>query len=179
MAIPSHISRNPHQYFGEFNASHRRFTKISLTLLPMATHVYRFGISAALAALLSASLISPVAADDGKSKPKPSSKIEMKNSKEKFESDEDAYKTAIKDREEARELINETFKSAIKKATSDAKNGLVAATTAEQKLMVMNNLKNARTTAVAIRDAALAALGTFPTPPAAPKKDAKGRTLAP
>jgi hypothetical protein len=51
----------------------------------------------------------------------------------------------------------------------------MTATTAEQKLTIMNSLKNARTEAVAARDAALAALGTLPTPPAELKKDEKKR----
>ena len=86
---------------------------------------------------------------------------------------------ALDEKKEAREKINETFKATIKKATADAKAALLNATTAEQKLIIMNTLKNARTAAVAIRDAALAALGSMPTPPVEPKKDAKGRTLAP
>ena len=93
--------------------------------------------------------------------------------------EKDAYKAAMEAREEAREKINEICKATIKKATADAKIALASATTAEQKLIVMNTLKNARTTAVAIRDAALAALGSLPTPPVEPKKVEKRRTLAP
>jgi hypothetical protein len=51
----------------------------------------------------------------------------------------------------------------------------MSATTAEQKLIIMNALKNARTEAVAARDAALAALGALPTPPVELKKDEKKR----
>ena len=103
----------------------------------------------------------------------------FKNAKEKFKYELDAYKAAIEARQEAREQINEDFKAAIKKATAEAKAALAVATTAEQKLIIMNTLKNARTVAVAIRDAALAALGSLPTPPVEPKKDDKRRTLAP
>jgi len=152
---------------------------ISSTLLPMAISARRIGLVGLLSAALSLSTFYPAFADDDRSKPKPSAKIEFKKAKEKFKSEIDAYKSAIKAREEAREKINETFKATIKKATADAKAALLNATTAEQKLIIMNTLKNARTAAVAIRDAALAALGSMPTPPVEAKKDAKGRTLAP
>ena len=87
----------------------------------------------------------------------------------------DSYKAAIQARQEAREEINEIFKNAIRKVTAEAKIALMSATTAEQKLIIMNALKNARTEAVAARDAALAALGALPTPPAERKKDEKKR----
>jgi len=144
----------------------------------MATSARRITSVSLLSAALCLSTLNPALAEDG-SKPKPSAKMEFKNAKEKFKSEIDAYKSALKAREEAREKINETFKATIKKATADAKSALTNATTAEQKLIIMNTLKNARTAAVAIRDAALAALGSMPTPPAEAKKDAKGRTLAP
>jgi hypothetical protein len=103
----------------------------------------------------------------------------FKNAKEKHKYELDLYKAAIQARQEAREEINEAFKITIKKVSTDARIALLAATTAEQKLAIMNALKNARTEAVAARDAALAALGSMPTPPAEPKKDDKRRTLAP
>jgi phenylalanyl-tRNA synthetase alpha subunit len=145
----------------------------------MATSARRITSVSLLSAALCLSTLNPALADDNRTKPKPSAKMEFKNAKEKFKSEIDAYKSALKAREEAREKINETFKATIKKATSDANVALSNATTAEQKLIIMNTLKNARTAAVAIRDAALAALGSMPTPPAEAKKDAKGRTLAP
>ena len=99
----------------------------------------------------------------------------FKNAKEKLKYELDAYKAALEARQEAREEINEAFKIAIRKATMDARIALATAATAEQKLAIMNSLKNARTEAVAARDAALAALGSMPTPPAEPKKDEKKR----
>jgi len=141
--------------------------------------VRRIGVTTLLCSALIFSSTNPLFADDDRSKSKPAAKMEFKNTKEKFKFEKDAYKAAMKEREEAREKINETFKATIKKATAEAKAALATATTAEQKLIIMNTLKNARTTAVAIRDAALAALGSLPTPPAEPKRDARGRTLAP
>jgi hypothetical protein len=179
MAIPLHINGNMYLTLGVFSASHRRFTKISPTLLIMATSARRIGLVTVISAALCISALNPVLADDDRSKTKPTAKTDFKSVKEKLEFEKDAYNTAMKDREEAREQINEIFKATIKKATSDAKIALARATTAEQKLVILNTLKNARTTAVAIRDAALAALGSLPTPPVEAKKDEKRRTLAP
>ena len=145
----------------------------------MATRARRVGIATILSVALSFSLLNSAFAEDDRSKSKPSAKMVFKNAKEKFKYELDAYKAAIEARQEAREQINEDFKAAIKKATAEAKAALAVATTAEQKLIIMNTLKNARTVAVAIRDAALAALGSLPTPPVEPKKDDKRRTLAP
>jgi len=145
----------------------------------MATRARRIGIATIVSAALTFSLLNPAFADDDRTKSKPSAKIELKGLKDKVKFEQDAYKAAMKAREEAREQINETFKDAMKKATADAKVALTNATTAEQKLMIMNTLKSARTSAVAVRDAALAALGSLPTPPLEPKKDDKRRTLAP
>ncbi len=145
----------------------------------MATNARRVGIATVICAALTIFTLNPALADDDRSKPKPSAKSEFKNVKEKFNFEKDAYKAAMMAREEAREKINEIFKATIKKATADSKIALASATTAEQKLVIMNTLKNARTAAVAIRDSALAALGSLPTPPVEPKKDEKRRTLAP
>jgi hypothetical protein len=145
----------------------------------MTQSARRIGIAMLVSAALSISTLNPALADDDSTKSKPAAKMEFKNAKEKFKFERDAYKEAIKAREDAREKINEAFKAAIKKAAADAKAALATASTAEQKLVIMNTLKNARTAAVAIRDAALAALGSLPTPPVEPKRDEKRRTLAP
>ena len=141
----------------------------------MANRARNLGLATLMSAALTFSLISPASADDDRTKSKPSAKMVFKNAKEKFKYELDAYKAAMDARKEAREDINEAFKSAIRKAKIDAEIALASATTAEQKLIVMNTLKNARTTAVAIRDAALAALGSLPTPPVEPKKPTKLR----
>jgi ribosome maturation protein Sdo1 len=141
----------------------------------MANRVRTGAIATLVSAALSFSLISPAVADDDRSKSKPSAKMVFKNAKEKLKYEIDLYKTAMQAREEAREEINEIFKIAIKKLTTEARVALMVATTAEQKLTIMNSLKNARSEAVAARDAALAALGPLPTPPAELKKDEKKR----
>jgi ribosome maturation protein Sdo1 len=141
----------------------------------MANRVRTGAIATLISAALSFSLISPAVADDDRSKSKPSAKIGFKNAKEKLKYEIDLYKSAMQARQEAREEINEVFKNSIRKATTEARIALMTATTAEQKLSIMNSLKNARSEAVAARDAALAALGTLPTPPAELKKDEKKR----
>ena len=141
----------------------------------MATRARTLATATLLSGALSLSLISPAVADDDRNKSKPTAKMVFKNSKEKLKYELDAYKAAMQARQEAREEINEAFKATIKKVTSDARIALMVATTAEQKLTIMNSLKNARTEAVAARDAALAALGAMPTPPAELKKEEKKR----
>lgn len=136
----------------------------------MASSVRRIGIPTAVMAALFLSSVSPAMADEDRPKPKSTLKMEFKNLKEKLKYEHDSYKSAMKAREEAREKINEIFKAAIKKATIEARVALFNATTAEQKLVVMNTLKNARTSAVAVRDAALEALGPMPTPPVERRK---------
>ena len=141
----------------------------------MAIRARNLGIATLISAALSFSLISPAVADDDRSKTKPSAKMGFKNAKEKLKYEIDLYKSAMQARQEAREEINEVFKNSIRKATTEARIALMTATTAEQKLSIMNSLKNARSEAVAARDAALAALGALPTPPAELKKDEKKR----
>jgi ribosome maturation protein Sdo1 len=141
----------------------------------MANRVRTGAIATLISAALSFSLISPAVADDDRSKSKPSAKMGFKNAKEKLKYEIDLYKSAMQARQEAREEINEVFKNSIRKATTEARIALMTATSAEQKLSIMNSLKNARSEAVAARDAALAALGALPTPPAELKKDEKKR----
>jgi ribosome maturation protein Sdo1 len=141
----------------------------------MANRVRTGVIATLISAALSFSLISPAVADDDRSKSKPSAKMGFKNAKEKLKYEIDLYKSAMQARQEAREEINEVFKNSIRKATTEARIALMTASTAEQKLAIMNSLKNARSEAVAARDAALAALGALPTPPAELKKDEKKR----
>ena len=137
----------------------------------MATSARRFGISTVIITGLFFSSMNLALADDERLKPKPSSKkMEFKNSFEKFKYEKNVYEEAMEAREEAREKINKIFKATIKRATAQANFALANATTAEQKMMIMNTLKNARIAAVAIRDAALSALGPIPSPPAERRK---------
>jgi len=145
----------------------------------MANRARRVGIATVLLTVLSFTSLNSAFADDDRTKIKPNSKMDFKNSKEKFKFEINSYKSAMNARKMARDQINANFKAAIKKASRQAEAALLKATTPEQKLIIMNNLKNARKTAVAVRDAALAALGSLPTPPVEPKNDDNRRTLAP
>lgn len=141
----------------------------------MATSARRFGISTVIITGLFFSSMNLALADDDRLKPKPSSKkMEFKNSFEKFKYEKNVYEEAMEAREEAREKINKIFKATIKRAAAQANFALANATTAEQKMMIMNTLKNARIAAVAIRDAALSALGPIPSPPAERRKWLEG-----
>lgn len=141
----------------------------------MTTRARNLGIATLISAALTFSYMTPAIADEDRVKPKPSAKMIFKSAKEKLKYEIDTYKAAMQARQEARDEINEAFKNSIRKATTEAKLALMTATTAEQKLIIMNSLKNARTAAVAVRDAALAALGALPTPPAELKKDERKR----
>ena len=141
----------------------------------MAWRVRQIGAATLLGVALSFSLVAPAYADNDRNKPKPSAKMVFKDSKEKYKYELEEYKSALETRQEAREEINKAFKNAIRKASIDARIALATAATAEQKLAIMNALKIARTEAVAARDAALAALGSMPTPPAELKKDERKR----
>jgi hypothetical protein len=137
----------------------------------MATSARRLGITTVIITGLFLSSTNLALADDDRSKSKPSSKkMEFKNSFEKFKYEHDLYEEAMEAREEAREKINKIFKATMKRANAQAKFALANATTAEQKMMIMNTLKNARITAIALRDSALAALGSLPSPPAERRK---------
>jgi hypothetical protein len=137
----------------------------------MATSARRLGITTVIITGLFLSSMNLALADDDRSKSKPSSKkMEFKNAFEKFKYEHDLYEEAMEAREEAREKINKIFKATMKRANAQAKFALANATTAEQKMMIMNTLKNARITAIALRDSALAALGSLPSPPAERRK---------
>jgi hypothetical protein len=141
----------------------------------MAIRARNLGIATLISAALTFSYMTPAIADEDRVKPKPSAKMIFKSAKEKLKYEIDSYKAAMQARQEAREEINGIFKNTIRKVSTEAKIAMMSATTAEQKLIIMNALKNARTEAVAARDAALAALGALPTPPVELKKDEKKR----
>jgi len=141
----------------------------------MAIRARNLGIATLISAALTFSYMTSAIADEDRVKPKPSAKMIFKSAKEKLKYEIDSYKAAMQARQEAREEINGIFKNTIRKVSTEAKIAMMSAATAEQKLIIMNALKNARTEAVAARDAALAALGALPTPPVELKKDEKKR----
>lgn len=96
-----------------------------------------------------------------------------KSAIEQFKRDRDAFATAVRDREIKMRDINMAFKSAVDKANQDARNALATATTPLQKTTITATRRNAIDAAINARDAAIAALGEMPVPPAEPMRPGK------
>lgn len=107
--------------------------------------------------------------------PPPANNDAFKAAMDQFKKDRDAYIALIKDRESKMRAINQTFKAAVDKASSDFKSAIATATTPEQKSAARANFLNSRTAAINTRDAAIAALGALPTPPAEPARPMKNK----
>lgn len=135
----------------------------------MRRPVIAFCSGAILSALLSTS-ISPAHAEPTPS-PSPSASIDAYRALlEQFKRDRDAFAQALQERDLKMRLINATFKSAVDKATADAKIALTTATTPEQKSAIASTRRSAVAAAIAARDTAISALGPLPTPPVRPEK---------
>ncbi len=78
---------------------------------------------------------------------------------------------AMQERSLKLRVINSEFKSAVDKAVADSKVALVSATTPAQKSAINATRQSAISSAIAARDAAIAALGAMPTPPVEPVKN--------
>lgn len=103
--------------------------------------------------------------------PSPSPTIDSyKSQMEKFKKDRDTFMQAMQERSLKLRVINSEFKSAVDKAVADSKVALVSATTPAQKSAINATRQSAISSAIAARDAAIAALGAMPTPPVAPIK---------
>ena len=103
--------------------------------------------------------------------PSPSPTIDSyKSQMEKFKKDRDTFMQAMQERSLKLRVINSEFKSAVDKAVADSKVALVSATTPAQKSAINATRQSAISSAIAARDAAIAALGAMPTPPVAPVK---------
>ena len=96
-----------------------------------------------------------------------------KSAIEQFKRDRDAFATAMRDREIKMREINMAFKNAVDKANLDARNALATATTPLQKTTITATRRNAIDAAINARDAAIAALGEMPVPPAEPLRPNK------
>ncbi len=90
------------------------------------------------------------------------------NALDKFKMEMKVYFDAMELREEMRDMINETFASAVLKATLDAKFATRRATSAAVKRMIIDQKKLAIQRAVIQRDVAIAALGPMPVKPVEP-----------
>ncbi|MBU6379840.1 MAG: hypothetical protein KGQ76_00875 [Acidobacteria bacterium] len=104
--------------------------------------------------------------------PSPSPTIDSyKSQMEKFKKDRDTFMQAMQERSLKLRVINSEFKSAVDKAVADSKVALVSATTPAQKSAINATRQSAISSAIAARDAAIAALGAMPTPPVEPVKN--------
>ena len=90
---------------------------------------------------------------------------------ERFKKDRESFKQAMQERAMKMRVINSEFKSAVDKAVADSKVALVSATTPAQKSAINATRQSAISSAIAARDAAIAALGAMPTPPVEPVKN--------
>ena len=112
-----------------------------------------------------------VANADPTPSPSPSSSVDSyKAAQEQFKRDRETYMQAMRDRDIKMRLINFTFKISVDKAVADARTAMSTAITPEQKSSISTIRRNAIAQAIALRDAAILALGPIPTPPAKPEK---------
>ena len=103
--------------------------------------------------------------------PSPSASADTyKSLHEQYKLDRDEFLQAVKDREFRMRVINAIFKNSVDKANADARAAMANAITPEQKTSTASARRNAIALAITVRDAAILALGPFPTPPAKPEK---------
>ncbi|QLL23347.1 hypothetical protein DLE03_03040 [Actinobacteria bacterium IMCC25003] len=97
----------------------------------------------------------------------------FKAAQEQYKKDRDAFVAALRDREMKMRIINTTFKSAVDKATTDAKTAMALASTPDQKNSINSTRRAAVAAAIVARESAIAALDPIPTPPIEPVKPPK------
>ena len=100
--------------------------------------------------------------------PSPSPDYQMLMSQYKL--DLDQYRSLVQAREKARSEINRTFMLAVNDANREARTAMKLAKTAAVKNEIISKQKIAVTAASVARDAAIATLGSPPTPPMKPVK---------
>jgi hypothetical protein len=131
--------------------------------------------TAALTALVIAfSLFAPplVSADNkGSLSPSPTdANNNLKSAMEKFKQDQKNFLEAVKVYDAARRAINKTFKESVDKALSDAKSLSAPGQTQLQRRQSAVAKQSAVIAAIAVRDAAIEALGPAPVAPTPPAK---------
>ncbi len=101
------------------------------------------------------------------------------NALDKFKMEMKVYFDAMELREEMRDMMNETFASAVLKSTLDAKIATRRAMSAAAKRTIIDQKKLAIQRAVIQRDASIAALGPMPVKPVEPIRPEGVMKLAP
>jgi hypothetical protein len=124
--------------------------------------------------LLTCSIVSSgfsTAQADPTPSPSPSASADTyKSAQEQFKRERDDYMQVLRERDLKMRVINMNFKTAVDKATSDARFAMLNAVTPEQKNAIAAARRNAIAQAITLRDSAILALGPIPTPPAKPEK---------
>ena len=124
--------------------------------------------------LLTCSIVSSgfsAAQADPTPSPSPSASADTyKSAQEQFKRERDDYMQVLRERDLKMRVINMNFKTAVDKATSDARFAMLNAVTPEQKNAIAAARRNAIAQAITLRDSAILALGPIPTPPAKPEK---------
>lgn len=131
-----------------------------------------------LSIVLSLGAIHSSALADSTPSPSPSpspSATSTRTPLEQYKVDRENYLLALKARDNAIRAINQTFKNAIDKSTADYRLAMQLAKSPDQKFQANSARKNAISMAISARDAAIALLGTGPTPPAEPIRMAKSK----
>ena len=95
---------------------------------------------------------------------------DFKSAMEKFKLDQKTFLEALKDYDAARRAINRAFKESVDKALSDAKSLSAPGQTQLQKRQSAVAKQSDVIAAIAIRDAAIEALGPAPVAPTPPAK---------
>lgn len=95
---------------------------------------------------------------------------DFKSAMDKFKQDQKAFFEAVKVYDAARRSINKDFKDSVDKALSDAKSMSAPGQTQLQKRQSAVARQSAVIAAIAIRDAAIEALGPAPVQPTPPAK---------
>lgn len=113
-----------------------------------------------------------VAYADPTPSPSPSASAETyRDRMDRFKKEREIFEQVMQERALKMRTINAEFKSAVDKATSDAKVATVSAKTPGQKSSISASRQSAISAAIAAREAAINSLGPLPTPPAPPLRE--------
>jgi hypothetical protein len=161
-----------------YSATQMNSLQISQTLHMMLGHTYAMRkVIPAKGLLLLSLVISPIAvapsaSADSNPQATPSADA-FKGLMDQYRADREAFMNQMKQRSMQIRAINITFKNACDTAAADFKSAMASAKTPDAKNAANAARKNAISSAIAVRDAAIAALGAEPLPPVEPMKPMK------
>mgnify|MGYP006947912464 CR=1 FL=1 len=135
----------------------------------MSSRAAKYAGATLIGLLLSASLIQTSFADASPA-PTPTTLDEYRAAMDQFKAARDTFNQALRQRDQQIRAINTTFKTAVDKATRDAKVALASAKTPEEKSAIVTARQSAIAAAIAARDSAIAALPDPGVPPMEPAR---------